>query len=199
MKILVADDDALSRGLLDEILHERGYEVILVSDGESAWQHLSGPQPPMSAILDWEMPGLSGPEICTRVVETKLHPMPYLFLLTFREGTVNLVAGLSSGAHDYITKPFQDDELFARLAVAERVLELQQRLKLRVEELEQALSQVRTLSGLLPICAWCKRVRSDQNYWLQVEEYLIKHTNTRVTHGICPTCLASQEALLDNS
>jgi len=192
MNILVADDDVLSRTLLEETLVERGYTVTACPDGQGAWDVLQQPTAPEIAILDWEMPILSGPEVCTLVRERGLKQQPYLFLLTFREGMSNLVAGLDSGANDYLTKPFKEEELVARLRVAQRVVDLQRGLAERVAELEQALATVRTLRALLPICAWCRRVRSDENYWQQVEEYITEQTGTRFTHGICPDCLVEQ-------
>ena len=100
----------------------------------------------------------------------------------------DIVQGLRAGADDYITKPVDREEFEARLQVASRIVGLQQRLSDRVSELEQALTRVRQLQGLLPICAYCKRIRDDQNYWNQVETYLAEHTDVQFSHGICPSC-----------
>jgi response regulator RpfG family c-di-GMP phosphodiesterase len=110
-------------------------------------------------------------------------------LLTSRTRMQDVVAGLKAGADDYLTKPVDREELEARLSVASRVVQLQQRLADRVVELEEALSRVRQLQGLLPICAYCKRIRDDQNYWNQVETYIAEHLDVRFSHGICPSCL----------
>jgi response regulator RpfG family c-di-GMP phosphodiesterase len=99
-----------------------------------------------------------------------------------------VVAGLDSGADDYVIKPFDAEELQSRVRVGQRVLDLQRRLADRVRELETALTQVKQLKGLLPICAYCKMVRDDRDYWQQVEEYLCTHTDVQFSHGICPTC-----------
>ena len=108
------------------------------------------------------MPGVDGLELCRRL---RAHPptkSTYILLLTGKGGTDNIVNGLRSGANDYLTKPFDLDELSARLGVGRRVVELQQTLSERVAELEQALAHVKTLRGLIPICAWCKKIRNDQ-------------------------------------
>ena len=80
------------------------------------------------------------------------------------------------------------EELRARVQVGERVVELQRRLAERVRELEAALADVKHLSGLLPICAYCKKIRNDQNYWQQVESYVAEHSEAQFSHGICPGC-----------
>ena len=95
-----------------------------------------------------------------------------------------------AGADDYLVKPCHSGELLARVSVGARVLELQEGLAARVEELQLALSQVKQLSGLLPICWYCKSIRSDDNFWEQVDTYLTQHSDAHFTHGICPACYA---------
>src|SRR5205823_6098547 len=101
---------------------------------------------------------------------------------------IDVVAGLESGADDYVTKPFDQQELQSRVRVGERMLALQGRLTDRVRELEEALSHVKQLKGLLPICCYCKKVRDDRDYWEQVDAYLARHAEMRFSHGICPDC-----------
>src|SRR5580700_74708 len=124
MRILVADDEAVSRFALEDTLAEWGYTVVGVDDGAAAWAVLQQPDAPELAILDWEMPGFSGPELCRKVRELTSVRTPYLMLLTHRSGTSNIVAGLKSGANDYLSKPFQEEELAARLDIAAKMMEL---------------------------------------------------------------------------
>jgi DNA-binding response OmpR family regulator len=100
----------------------------------------------------------------------------------------DIVAGLAAGADDYITKPFDIQELRARVQVGLRIVELQESLSVRIKELEDALAQVKQLRGLLPICSYCKKIRDDQNYWQKVESYLSQHSEARVSHSVCPEC-----------
>src|SRR5262245_40487605 len=113
MHILVADDQAMSRCVLEETLTAWGYAVRSVADGDAAWAALQAADAPKLAILDWEMPGLNGPEICRKVRERPTDQPPYLILLTFRDSAEDVVAGLRAGADDYLTKPFHDPELAA--------------------------------------------------------------------------------------
>ena len=189
MQILIAEDEPVSRRLLQKTLEQWGYEVVICEDGTSAWNALQEPDAPNIAVLDWMMPGMDGPEICRGVRESGAQRQPYLMLLTSRTRMQDVVAGLKAGADDYLTKPVDREELEARLSVATRVVQLQQRLADRVNELEEAISRVRQLQGLLPICAYCKRIRDDQNYWTQVESYIAEHLDVRFSHGICPSCL----------
>jgi sigma-B regulation protein RsbU (phosphoserine phosphatase) len=189
MQILIAEDEPVSRRLLVKTLEQWGYEVVICEDGTSAWNALQAPDAPNIAVLDWMMPGMDGPEICRGVRESGAARQPYLMLLTSRTRLQDVVAGLKAGADDYLTKPVDREELEARLSVATRVVQLQQRLADRVVELEEAISRVRQLQGLLPICAYCKRIRDDQNYWNQVESYIAEHLDVRFSHGICPSCL----------
>jgi sigma-B regulation protein RsbU (phosphoserine phosphatase) len=122
------------------------------------------------------MPGLDGIELCRRIRAAQLASPLYVILLTSRSSRQDLVAGLDAGADDYLTKPFDPDELRARIHVGQRTLAL--------------IASIKRLTGLLPICSYCKRIRSDEDYWQQVESYISDHTGARFSHGICPACLA---------
>jgi phosphoserine phosphatase RsbU/P len=191
MRILIADDDAVTRKLLDATLRRHGWDVIITKDGNDAWrafQELKGKDAPALAILDWMMPGVEGIELCRRLRATPGFESVYVILLTSRADKMDLAKGLAAGANDYMAKPFNPQELDARVRVGERMVMLQQRLNARVTELEQALAHVRRLQGLLPICSYCKKVRNEANYWEQVDSYLSTHSDLDFTHGICPTC-----------
>jgi sigma-B regulation protein RsbU (phosphoserine phosphatase) len=188
MRILIAEDDAVSRRRLEATLRKWGYEVLAVEDGLAAWEVLQGEMPPSLAILDWMMPGMDGIEVCRKVRERSPSRPLYIIVLTARGSREDVVAGLQAGGDDYVTKPFDREELHARVKVGLRVLQLQMNLADRVRELEEALARVKQLQGLLPICSYCKRIRDDQNYWQQVEGYISEHSDAVFSHGICPDC-----------
>jgi sigma-B regulation protein RsbU (phosphoserine phosphatase) len=188
MRLLIADDDEVSRLRLAAALRSRGHTVISACDGNEAWQILQQPEPPPLAILDWMMPGVPGVEICRRARASVHARAIYMILLTARDGKESLIEGLRAGANDYITKPFDRDEFEARINVGIQVVSLQDQLRGRVSELEQALARVKQLQGLLPICCYCKNIRDDQNYWHNVESYLSAHSDAQLSHGICPNC-----------
>jgi DNA-binding response OmpR family regulator len=190
MKILVAEDQVVSRHILTGNLRKWGYEVTAVEDGTRAWEVLQDEDAPPLALLDWSMPGMDGIEICQQIRKRPQTRPTYVILLTARRGQEDKIHGLQSGADDYITKPFNHEELRARVEVGFRVLELQRALAQRVRELEDALSRVKTLQGLLPICSYCKKIRNDRNYWQQVEGYISDHSEAQFSHGICPECYA---------
>jgi len=188
MKILIAEDDPVSRRLLGATLERFGYEVVVAADGAEAWTALQRDDAPPLAILDWMMPELDGVEICRRVREIPTSTPPYLILLTAKTERGDVVAGLDAGANDYLKKPFDRGELRARLQVGAQVLELQKNLAERISELEDALAQVKQLRGLLPICSYCKNIRDEQNFWQRVDNYLMEHADVMFSHGICPDC-----------
>jgi DNA-binding response OmpR family regulator len=190
MRVLIADDDPISRRLLEVSLKQWKHDVIVTCDGTQAWQTLQQPDfaPPL-LILDWLMPGLDGVELCQRVRETPALEMCYIILLTQRGTRQDMVEGLEAGADDYLTKPFDPDELRARIQVGARVVKLQGALADRVRQLEDALQRVNQLQGLLPICSYCKRIRDDGNYWHQVEAYIEHRSEAQFSHGICPQCV----------
>ena len=196
MRVLVADDDPLARRLLEVTLTRSGYEVLAVADGVEAWDVLHGQDSPTLALLDWMMPGLTGVDVCRKVREATPRGPIYLIVVTSKGQTEDVVNALRTGADDYITKPFEIEELRARLAVGERLVTLQQQLADRVRALEEALAHVHQLQGLIPICAWCGQVRSDGNYWEQVESYLAKRSGLQFTHAICPPCRVKASAPL---
>ena len=188
MRVLIAEDDAVSRRLLEASLHKWGYEVITTTDGLQALEVLRQPNAPSLAILDWMMAGMEGSEVCRRARETVANRLLYIILLTAKGRKEDIVEGLTAGADDYVIKPFDRSELKARINAGERILRLQAELAARVMELELALANVKLLQGLLPICCYCKKIRNDQNYWQQVDSYVADHSEAQFTHGICPEC-----------
>lgn len=199
MKVLIADDDPVHRLMLKAALTGWGYEVVETDDGAEALRLLLRPDGPKLALLDWGMPGMDGLEICRRIREHPSQEPPYLILLTAHDTKADVVTGLRNGANEYIIKPFDSDDLRARIGVGRRVVELQAALSARVRELEEAMAHVKQLRELLPICCYCKKVRDDQNYWEQVDSYLLRHSEIRFTHGICPDCLKREMDAFEQS
>jgi phosphoserine phosphatase RsbU/P len=187
MKVLVAEDDAFYSRILQSVLRDE-YEVLIAEDGNRAWKILQSEEAPRLALLDWQMPGLDGLEVCRKVRANPAMDGFYLVIATVRQSLNDVLAGFEAGANDYITKPFHAQELRARLRVGGRVIELQAALASRVAQLQDALSRVKQLQGLLPICSYCKRIRDDHDYWQQVETYMSEHSQATFTHGICPEC-----------
>ena len=190
MKILLAEDDPLYARLLQRLL-ESEYEVRLARDGVEAWEALQAENPPQLAVLDWLMPRMDGIEVCRQVRQRPEMASTYMILLTSRDRIKDILAGFAAGADDYLVKPCDPEELRARVRVGRRVVELQSALAAHVAQLKQALASVRQLQGLLPICAYCKRIRNDQNYWEQLETYVSEHSEASFSHGICPNCYQS--------
>ena len=198
MRILIAEDEPVTREKLTAQLGRGGYEVVSAVDGVAAWEVLQRADAPTLILADVVMPGMSGDEFCRQARAQFRERGLYIILLTATMvSRGDLVHGLDAGADDYLHKPCDPAELQARLQVGERVLGLQAELRHRVSELEEALAQIKQLQGLLPICCYCKKVRDDQNYWHQVESYLGNHSDLKFTHGICPGCFAEQMELLD--
>ena len=193
IRVLIADDDRIATRILAAALEPWRFDVSVVQDGEAAWAHLQAHRPQL-AILDWEMPGANGPELCRRARRASGCAGTYIILLTGRDGRANLIEGLDAGADDYLTKPFHREELRARVQVGVRVTTLQLRLAERVDELQQALANVQQLEGFIAICSYCKRIRSDAQQWEQMEHYISDHSQAQFSHGICPSCLEKVRA-----
>ncbi|MEO6391695.1 MAG: diguanylate cyclase [Pyrinomonadaceae bacterium] len=139
MRILIAEDNPVARRVLKATLTQWGHEVVSTVDGQAALDVLAATDPPLLAILDWELPKLDGTDICRKVRELGSSTPPYLILLTARNSREALVEGLAAGADDFLTKPFDQSELQVRLQAASRIVDLQQSLATRVRDLEQAI------------------------------------------------------------
>ena len=173
MKILVAEDDKVSRLVLSTGLRRLGYSVVDTEDGQEALRLFQEGDVHM-VITDWMMPNLDGIGLCRSIRSGNGPKYTYIIMLTALGGKENYLEGMDAGADDFITKPFDMDQLKARLRVAERVLNLQ--------------AEVRQLQGLLPICAYCKRIRTDDDSWQPIEVYVSEQTDASFSHGICPDC-----------
>ena len=135
MKLLIADDSKVSRMMLSAITKEWGYQVVLAEDGEQAWQIMQQDDAPQLLLLDWEMPRMDGIEVCQRVIAKKNTSAVYIVLLSSRTTTDDIVEGLSKGANDYLSKPFDIVELEARLKVGKRMIIRENALNLKLQAL----------------------------------------------------------------
>lgn len=165
-----------------------GYEHVSCTNGKEAWEQLKSVHTPKLAILDWIMPEMEGIEICRRLRELDTQTPVYVILLTVQNEKESIVIGLDAGADDYIVKPFEPNELQARIRVGCRVLQLQEKLANRIKDLQESSQHIKTLQGILPICSYCKKIRDNQDYWEEVEEYIFKHSDADFSHSICPNC-----------
>jgi DNA-binding response OmpR family regulator len=188
-RVLVAEDEAVTRLLLTSTLTRFGYDVVAVEDGERAWEILQGPRAPALAVLDWSMPGLDGPEICERIRARSTGSYTYVLLVTARSSKSDVVAGLSAGADDFISKPVDPEEIRARLRVGERVLKLEQSLAEQIKKLQEERAHVQELQGMIPICMHCKRIRSQEQIWERVETYIEQRSDAKFSHALCQDCL----------
>ena len=189
MRILIAEDDATSRTILQAVLGKGGYEVVSRADGLEALEAFKQSDAPDLAIVDLIMPKLDGLELVREVRALPTPRPPYIIILSTKSETTDVVAGLDAGADDYLVKPFDAAELRARVEVGRRMLEMRAVLADKVQELALALDQVKTLRGIVPICANCKNVRDDQGYWNRVETYMRDHTGAEFSHAVCPDCM----------
>lgn len=187
--VLVADDSKLERVMLEHILTAAGFGVVLACDGREALACLRSPDAPRLLVLDWEMPGPSGPDLVRWLRGRPDSESSYAVLLTAKDAAEDIVAGLESGADDFIKKPFRADELIARLRAGMRVLSLQRELQDKITHLEAALSEVRQLRGLIPICMHCHSIRTDGEHWQRLEAYLEEHSDASFSHALCESCL----------
>ena len=193
-RVLVADDDERPRQLLTHYLKSWDFHVTDSRDRMEAVRLLEAEHAPTLALIDWKMPGLEGVEICRRIRSRRgTHRYTYIILVT---GESDAAAGLEAGADDFVTKPYNVDELRARLTVGQRVVGLERRLAEHIEKLRDALDQVAQLpstGATVCLCPSCKRVRESGEAWRPVETYIQDHTGANPVHETCPDCRAQAE------
>lgn len=185
--ILIVDDLPRNLQVLALLLDKAGYRVSMAMDGAKALEMVRV-EPPDLILLDVMMPDLDGLEVCRRLkADAAVREIPVIFL-TARAELEDLQEGFRLGAVDYVTKPFRGAELLARVAIHVKLGQALERERGLRRSLEETLAQVKTLSGLLPICARCKKIRDDNGYWNQIEAFISAHSDADFTHGICPEC-----------
>jgi phosphoserine phosphatase RsbU/P len=188
MKLLVAEDEYTTRLMVQVILEQWGYRVDSVEDGNAAWEVLRKADGPKIAILDWEMPGINGVELCTKVKMLERDTPIYVIILTGRDAQNDILQGFDAGADDYITKPFDENELRARVRVAERLVTIQEELVISNNELREVLNHVETLQANLPVCTSCQKIQNYDESWRPLAEYTLAKNDPRFFFTICPEC-----------
>jgi DNA-binding response OmpR family regulator len=171
--ILIVDDNPQSIKLLGSVLDARGYATAVATNGMEALKFLENETPDL-ILLDIMMPGMDGFEVCSSIKKNKnAREAPVIFLTAKRE-IDDLVKGFEVGGVDYVTKPFNSDELLMRVKTH--------------LDLKKAREEIKRLKGIIPICSNCKKIRDDKGFWEQVETYIASHSDAEFTHGICPEC-----------
>ncbi len=192
--ILIIDDNPANLGLLFDYLETKGFKVLVDTDGESALKAVSKAKPDI-ILLDILMPGADGFEICRRLkANFKTCDIPVIFMTALTD-SADEIKGLELGAVDYITKPLKVEKVLARVtthltvrSLQKQLLEKNKKLEERNNQLQEALDNIRTLTGLLPICTNCKKIRDDDGYWSQLEQYFSSRSDVLFSHGLCPDC-----------
>lgn len=174
MKILVAEDDRISKKLLVTTLKQFGHEVAAHESGDEAWAAFRE-RPVRVIVSDWLMPGMDGLDLCRKIRTEASAEYVYFILLTANvQGKDSYMEAMQAGIDDFLAKPLDRDQIWMRLQVAERIL--------------RYTREIRDLESMLPICSYCKKVRDDNNYWQQVETYLSRRTGAHFSHSVCPSC-----------
>jgi len=195
-KVLVVDDEQANLLLLDTIL--RGTcDVLQAATAHAALDMLKTDVPDL-ILLDVMMPGVSGFDLCRILKEDELYrDIPVIFITAMTDGDSEMI-GLQLGAVDYIAKPFLIGHVRKRVQIHlelkhrnELLQEQRAALEQRTLELEDALTRIKRLEGLIPICMYCKKIRNTEEIWQNLEEYLVEHSDASFTHGMCPACLDS--------
>jgi DNA-binding response OmpR family regulator len=178
MKLLIAEDDVFFRRLLEQILAPH-YDVILARDGNEAWATLQQSNAPQLAILDWVMPGMSGPQVCRSVRRCSRLDSLYLIILTARNTTADIVSGLRAGANDYVTKPFSPEELRARVKIGKSVIELKEALAQRSVEANESSAREIMLQQLLLNLPCRQGSDTNQEDWPGMQAYVKQGSEAR--------------------
>ncbi len=196
LSILVVDDTAMNIDLLTLVLKKRDYIVRIANSGKRALEqvHLA---PPDLILMDIMMPGMDGFETCRRIkADRSLANIPVIFITALDEMKDKL-KGFQVGGVDFITKPFQAEEVLARVKAQLTIQKLYKDLAAKNQKLENALEEVKALQGIVPICSMCKSIRDDKGYWQEVEMFVSERVGTQFSHSYCPTCLEKEMKQLD--
>jgi phosphoserine phosphatase RsbU/P len=173
MRILIVEDDSDAREMLKVLLELEGHNVVIAGNGREGWNAFQNDR--VSVVLsDWLMPESDGLQLCRRIRESETSHYTYIILLTALQGKSNYLEAMRAGADDFVSKPYDPDMLRSRLMVAERIVNLQDRVK--------------RLEGILPTCMYCKKIRDERDRWINIEHYIAQRSEASFSHGVCPHC-----------
>jgi len=203
--ILIVDDTPANLRLLSQMLEEQGYGVRAVTSGARALKSIAT-DPPDLVLLDIRMPEMDGYTVCEQLKsQPSTREIPVVFISALGE-TEDKVRAFAVGGVDYVTKPFHVEEVVARVRTHLKIRQLQQELQAanrqlerqmeelntRNKTLQEALTTIKTLKGLIPLCAWCgRKIRNEEGNWVQMEAYITEHSEAEFSHTICPECKAA--------
>jgi DNA-binding response OmpR family regulator len=184
---LVVDDEEKVLEYLSKRLRKYNYHVETCSSGEEALEKVKVCDFDV-VILDVVLPGIDGYEVCHRLKSDNKTSGIMVLILSVKNALEERLKGYEVEADDYVCKPFDPKELHAKVQILLRLKNAIDQRNRVIHELEEALTKLKTLSGLLPICASCKKIRDDEGYWSQIESYIRIHSNAEFSHGLCPNC-----------
>jgi DNA-binding response OmpR family regulator len=194
-KVLITDDDPEILHLTATILERAGYEVLEASTGKQCLEAVQAHHPDI-VLLDVMLPDVSGIEVCKQIKANEALQGIFVILVSGVQVSSEYQAGgLDVGADGYLIKPISNKELVARVHSMVRIKRAEDALREKekeqqklISELQEALAEIKTLKGFIPICATCKKIRDDEGYWNQLEAYISEHTDAVFSHGMCPEC-----------
>ncbi len=188
MKVLLVEDEYTTRLTVQVVLEGWGYTVDSAEDGAVGWELVQRNDGPQIAILDWEMPGFDGLELCRKIKALRRRTPVYVILLTAKDAQQDILKGFAAGADDYMTKPFDDNELRARVRVAAKLVSTQEELAVSNDELRDALNHVALLQGDFSFCTQCHKVENNEGVWKTLAECQSDQDDPRFNYMVCPDC-----------
>jgi sigma-B regulation protein RsbU (phosphoserine phosphatase) len=188
IKILIVDDDPDMLFATSRVVRSGGYRVLEASCGADC-KALAQRHHPDLILMDVVLPDIEGPTLCQEIKsDPTLQDIFVILISGMKTSSDEQAGGLNSGADGYIARPLSNTELKARVNAMVRILKTERERDQLIIQLKEALSKVKRLSGLLPICQHCKKIRDDKGYWNQIENYIQQHSEADFSHSICQEC-----------
>jgi DNA-binding response OmpR family regulator len=189
IKVLIVDDGPEVLLGTSRILKTAGYQVLTAATGGQGLASARENRPDL-ILLDVVLPDVQGPALCRQFKADPFLKGVFVILISgMKTSSAEQADGLDVGADGYISRPLSNRELLSRINAMVRILVAGRERDRLILELRAALAKIKTLSGFLPICSHCKKIRDDQGYWTQVEVYVRDHSEAEFSHGVCPDCM----------